>query len=167
MQNSNKPSDAAEGPDVAVAPSAEIERLLEQVQNEHEMYLRALADFDNYRRRVARESERAVHEGTREIILSLLDVLDGFDLAWEHMSDAPSSVFDGVQAIYRKLQRVLEAQGVTPFDSRGQPFDPKLHEAIASLKTEAYPPGTVVDQVQRGYLWGGELLRPARVRVAA
>jgi molecular chaperone GrpE len=167
MQNLNRPSEAAEG-EVIVAPSsAETEKLLEQVHHEHEMYLRALADFDNYRRRVERESERAVQQGKREIILSLLDVLDGFDLASEHMNDAPASLVDGVQAIYRKLQRVLEAQGVKPFDSRGQLFDPKLHEAIASLKTDIHPPGTVVDEVQRGYRWGDELLRPARVRVAA
>jgi molecular chaperone GrpE len=167
MQNSNTPSNAVEGSDVVIAPSAEIEQLLEQVRNEHEMYLRALADFDNYRRRVERESERAVHDGKREIILSLLDVLDGFELAREHMNDAPPSLLDGVQAIYRKLQRVLEAQGVTPFESRGEPFDPKLHEAVASIKEDMHAPGTVVDQVQRGYRWGDELLRPARVRVAA
>ena len=152
---------------MVIARSAEIEQLLEQVQKEHEMYLRALADFDNYRRRVERESERAVHDGKREIILSLLDVLDGFELAREHMNDAPPSLLDGVQAIYRKLQRVLEAQGVTPFESRGEPFDPKLHEAVASIKEDVHAPGTVVDQVQRGYRWGDELLRPARVRVAA
>lgn len=152
---------------MVIAPSAESEQLLEQVRNEHEMYLRALADFDNYRRRVERESERAVHDGKREIILSLLDVLDGFELAREHMKDAPPSLLDGVQAIYRKLQRVLEAQGVTPFESRGEPFDPKLHEAVASIKENGHAPGTVVDQVQRGYRWGDELLRPARVRVAA
>lgn len=168
MPNSNRPSEVAAGveEEAAAPPSAEIEQLLEQVRSEHEMYLRALADFDNYRRRVERDSESAVQSGKREIVLSLLDVLDSFDLALDHMSDAPDSVFAGVQAIYRKLQRVLETQGVTPFDSRGQPFDPALHEAIASVDTDAYKPGIVVDQVQRGYRWGSELLRPARVRVA-
>jgi len=82
------------------------------------------------------------------------------------MSNAPVPVMEGVQAIYRKLQRVLDTQGVTPFDSRGEPFDPSLHEAIASVDTDGYKPGIVVDQVQRGYRWKGELLRPARVRVA-
>jgi molecular chaperone GrpE len=168
MPNSNRPNEAAEtdGEVTMAPPSAEIEQLLEQMRNEHELYLRALADFDNYRKRVERDNESGARSGKREIILSLLDVLDSFDLALGHMSSAPQSVFDGVQAIYRKLQRLLEVQGVTPFDSRGQPFDPALHEAIASVDTDAYARGIVVDQVQRGYRWDGELLRPARVRVA-
>jgi molecular chaperone GrpE len=61
---------------------------------------------------------------------------------------------------------VLEAQGVTPFSSVGEAFSPELHEAIASVKTDAYQPGVVVDEVQRGYRWGEAVLRPARVRVA-
>lgn len=166
MPNSNRLSDATDDAEVIAPPASEIEQLEQQVKVEHDLYLRALADYENFRRRVEREKEREIHAGKREIILGLLDVMDGFDFAWQHMSDAPSSLFEGIQAIYRKLERLLEAQGVTSFDSRGQPFDPAIHEAIASVKTDAYKPGTVVDQVQRGYRWDNELLRPARVRVA-
>jgi molecular chaperone GrpE len=144
----------------------ETERLKEELQREHEMYLRALADFDNYRRRVERERASALRSGKRELLVSLLEVLDSFDRALEHSVDSSSSVSEGLQAIGRKLRRVVEAQGLTPFDSLGETFDPELHEAIASVPTDEYESGTVVDEVQRGYRWGDEVLRPARVRVA-
>lgn len=147
-------------------PGTELERLQEQLRNEHEMYLRALADFENYRQRVDRESSRTVRSGKREIILSLLEVLDGFDRAFQHAEKNQSSLFEGMQAIHRKLLGVLQAQGIAPFDSVGQAFDPELHEAIAAVQPNGHPSGTVVDDVQRGYRWGDEVLRPARVRVA-
>ena len=148
------------------SPGTELDRLQEQLRNEHEMYLRALADFENYRRRVDRESSRTVRSGKREIILSLLDVLDGFDRAFQHAEKNQSSLFEGLQAIHRKLLGVLQAQGIAPFDSVGQAFNPELHEAIAAVAANGHPSGTVVDDVERGYRWGDEVLRPARVRVA-
>jgi len=168
MPNSNRPSEATEGDGkvtTSAAPS-DIEQLQEQVRNEHEMYLRALADFDNYRRRVERERASAAQSGKREIILSVIEALDGFDRALQQMGDANSSVSEGLQAMRRRLLAVLEAQGVTPYNSVGEAFNPELHEAIASVKTDAYEPGVVVDDVQRGYRWGDAVLRPARVRVA-
>ena len=168
MPNSNKPSEATEGNGkvAANASTPDIEELQEQVRKEHEMYLRALADFDNYRRRVERERASAAQSGKREIILSMIEALDGFDRALQQIGDSNPSVLEGLQAIHRRLLAVLEAQGVTPFSSVGEAFDPKLHEAIASVKTDAYQPGVVVDEVQRGYRWGEAVLRPSRVRVA-
>jgi molecular chaperone GrpE len=148
------------------AGATETDRLQEELRREHEMYLRALADFDNYRRRVERERESAARSGNRSIILSLLEVLDGFDRALRHIGDSPSSVSEGLQAIHRKLLGLLEAQGVTPFESQGETFNPERHEAIGSVQTDEYEPGTVVDEAQRGYRWGDDVLRPARVRVA-
>jgi molecular chaperone GrpE len=146
---------------------SEIERLQAKLGDEHEMYLRALADFDNYRRRVERESGSAAQNGKREVILPLLEVLDSFDLALQHMNkNTPSSLLEGLQAIHRKLLGVLDAQGVTPFNSAGETFNPRLHEAITSVATDKHDPGVVVDEVQRGYRWGDSVLRPARVRVA-
>jgi molecular chaperone GrpE len=148
------------------AESSEIGRLKEELSHQHEMYLRALADFDNYRRRVERERASAARNGKREILLSLLEVLDSFDRAFQHLEDVPSSISEGLQAIQRKLLVLLEAHGVTPFKSLGEPFNPELHEAIGSVQTDEYESGAVVGEVQRGYRWGDEILRPARVRVA-
>jgi molecular chaperone GrpE len=146
-------------------PDAEREQLKADVQREHDMYLRALADFENYRRRVERDRAKAAATGTRDIMLSLLDVLDGFDRALPYFSAAPASVAEGAQAIHRRLLDLLSAQAVTPLETVGTPFDPAIHEAIGSVESDKYPSGTVADEVQRGYRLGDELLRPARVRV--
>jgi molecular chaperone GrpE len=143
----------------------EVERLKDDVRREHEMYLRALADFDNYRRRVERDRASAARAWKKELLLSLLEVTDSFDRALDHVGDAPDAFVEGLQAIHRKILSLLEAQGVTPIDSLGQPFDPELHEAVGSVVSDEYEAGTIVDEVQRGYLWGEELLRPPRVGV--
>jgi molecular chaperone GrpE len=151
---------------MASAEPSEVEQLKEEVRQEHEMYLRALADFDNYRRRVERERGNAARSGKREMILSLLEVLDDFDRAVQQTSDAPSSMSGGVQILHRKLLGLLEAQGVTPYKSLGEAFSPERHEAIGSVRSDKYESGVVVDEIQRGYRWGDEVVRPARVRVA-
>ena len=150
----------------AANAASEIERLKEEVRREHDMYLRALADHDNYRRRVERERASAARSGKREVILSLLEVIDGFDRALQHISDAPASVVEGVEALQRKLLGVLQAQGVTPLQSVGETFNPELHDAIGTVQSEELEPNTVAEELQRGYRWGDDLLRPARVRVA-
>jgi molecular chaperone GrpE len=148
------------------AEETEIERLRAELSREHEFYLRTLADFDNYRKRVERERASAAHAGKRELILQLLEVIDDFDHALEHMVDTPEWVSEGLAAIYRRLAGILQAQGIIPYESLGKKFDPAQHEAIGMVNCESAEPGTVVTEVSRGYRWGEELLRPARVRVA-
>jgi molecular chaperone GrpE len=145
---------------------AENARLKEELRREHEIHLRTLADFDNYRRRVDRERASFAQAGKREMALSLLDVLDDFERALEHMDEAPASVTAGLSAIYQRLAGLLESQGAVPFESVGQPFDPALHEAVGSVESDEQESGVVLDELRRGYRWGEELLRPARVRVA-
>jgi molecular chaperone GrpE len=145
---------------------AENSRLKEELRREHEIHLRNLADFENYRRRVDRERASVAQTGKREMVLSLLDVLDDFERALEHMDEAPASVSAGVSAIYQRLAGLLESQGVIPFESVGQPFDPAMHEAVGSVESDEQESGVVLDELRRGYRWGEELLRPARVLVA-
>jgi molecular chaperone GrpE len=151
-----------------ISPDTEpsvIEKLQEQLKNEHEMYLRALADFDNYRRRTERERTTAARSGKRDVLLPLLEVLDGFDHALQRIGNTPSSISEGMQVIHRKLLALLEREGITPLATLGEIFNPELHEAIGSVESEAHESGAVIDEVQRGYRWNDEVLRPARVRV--
>ena len=145
---------------------AENAQLKDELRREHEIYLRNLADFDNYRRRIERERANTAQAGKRQMVLSLLEVLDDFERALAHIDESPASVSAGLGAIHRRLAGLLAAQGVTPFESVSQPFDPALHEAVGSVESDAQAPGTVLDELSRGYRWGQELLRPARVRVA-
>lgn len=146
--------------------SSETVRLQEQLRREHDLYLRALADFENYRKRVDRDRAGVARSGKRDIILPLLSLLDDFDRALEHVSDAPPSVAEGLLAVQRKFLRLLEAQGITPLESVGARFDPALHDAIGTVESDEVESGAVAEELQRGYRWGDDVLRPARVRVA-
>jgi molecular chaperone GrpE len=148
------------------ARPGEVERLREELRREHDAVLRALADFENYRRRMEREQGSAVRRGKREVILPLLEVLDDFDRALEHLDDAPPAIAAGVQTLHRKLLGLLAAQGIARFDSVGEDFDPRAHEALGTVASEAIPTGKVAETLQHGYRWDDEVLRPARVRVA-
>lgn len=147
--------------------AAEVERLRAELQVERDKLLRALADFDNFRRRVERDRARAARSAKREILLPLLEVLDGFERALGHMGGAPSAVAQGVEALHRNLLSLLDREGVFPFDSVGERFDPNLHDAIGMVESGEVEPGAVAEDLQRGYRWDDEVLRPARVRVAA
>jgi molecular chaperone GrpE len=143
----------------------EVERLRDELAAERDRGLRTLAEFDNYRRRVRRESARADQAGKRDVLLALLDVMDDFDRALAHVGEAPGAVADGLRLIHQRVGRVLEANGVTTFQSKGQQFDPTVHEAMSVVESDEYESGTVYEENLRGYLWNGELLRPARVIV--
>ena len=156
-QRSNENSSAAQ---------AEIERLKQALSREHDMHLRTLADFDNYRKRVQRERESAAQAGKRQLVLALLDVLDDFERALAYANTASESMLTGARVIHQGLTDLLQAQGVVPYTSAGQPFDPALHEAVDAIKTDQATSGVVLDELSRGYRWDDKILRPAHVRVA-
>ncbi len=144
----------------------EVERLRDELKREREMRLRALADFDNFRKRVEREREAASRAGQRQVMLPLLEAMDDFDRALAHAEESPESLVEGLRAVHRRLEHALAAQGVELIESVGQQFDPALHEAVATIESDDGESGAVLDELSRGYRWGDELLRPARVRVA-
>ena len=148
------------------AAQAEIERLTQELNRERDMRLRALADFDNYRKRIQREWDSAAQAGKRQLVLALLDVMDDFDRALAYANTAPESILAGARVIHQRLMDLLQAQGVVPYTSAGQPFDAALHDAVDVIKTDQATSGVVLDELSRGYRWGDEVLRPARVRVA-
>ena len=143
----------------------EIVRLTEELNTERERGLRLLAEFDNYRRRTRQEQALAKQNGKREVLLALLDVMDDFDRALLHVGDAPDAVADGLRLIHQRFSDVLHSNGVTPFDSEGNPFDPTVHEAMTVIDSDGEGSGTVYTEHRRGYFINGELLRPARVGV--
>jgi len=146
--------------------SAEVRSLLDDLERERMLRMRALADFDNYRKRVERERALAAMSGKRNLILSLLEVMDDFDRALKHSSRASDAVAAGLRVIHKRIADVIKAQGVTPIETVGREFDPTLHEAVGVIEAGDGKPGMVIDQVSPGYFWNGEVLRPARVHVA-
>lgn len=160
---------------LSLEPEQEIQRLREALQaktqeaEEHrERYLRGAAEFDNARKRAAREREDYTRYANEALLRELLPVLDNFSRALQaaRSEAGAAAVIAGVELIQRELLRVLEKFGVTPFDSVGQPFDPERHEAVARVPAAGQPEGTVVNETARGYLLSGRVLRPAMVTVA-
>jgi molecular chaperone GrpE len=143
----------------------EVVRLKSELATERDRSLRLLAEFDNYRRRTNEERAFAEEAGKREILLALLDVMDDFDRALLHVGTAPDAVADGLNLIRQRLSDVLHSNGVTPFDSEGQPFDPTIHEAMTMIEGDEGQSGTVYAEARRGYFMNGKLLRPALVAV--
>jgi molecular chaperone GrpE len=144
----------------------EVEELRRSLGEQQDRYLRLLAEFENVRRRMAREHERARHEGRRDALLALLPALDTLERALAAGStDAP--FYDGVVATHRLFIDTLRELGVEPVPSEGQPFDPNQHEAIATVPAADVEPGTITREVRRGWRLGHDLLRPAQVVVAA
>jgi molecular chaperone GrpE len=129
-------------------------------------HLRLLAEFENFRRRAAREHEAARREGRRSALLPLLAVLDTFERALGAGS-TDRDFYEGVAATHRLFLDALREAGAAPIESVGRPFDPNVHEAVATAPADGVPPGTVAREVRRGWQLGNELLRPAQVVVAA
>lgn len=146
--------------------AGDIDQLRDELRDERDRTLRTLADFKNYQRRIERDGNRLAEAGKRDIMLPLLDIVDDLEKALQCAKGDEHAVVRGVRLIHHKCLALLEAHGVRPFESVGTPFDPHRHEAIAVADQEDREPGTVVDELRRGYLWKNELLRAAQVRVA-
>ncbi len=151
---------------VSLDPEAEVERLKEELRVQKDMYLRVLADCDNYRKRVERDRAKEIRNGRRDLILSVLETLDEFERAFLNAERNPAPLSEGVRLIYRLLQNRITAEGVMPYKSQGEQFNPKYHEAVGTTPGGEYAPGTIAEEVRKGYRWGEEVLRPARVIVA-
>src|SRR5258708_15140002 len=147
------PAEQAEEPQKAPDYKADLQRMA--------------ADFSNYRKRNETERLEFAKYAKADLITKLLDVLDGYDRALENV---PADVKDqpwveGMWLVERKLRSILEGEGLEPIDSLGKPFDPYLHEAIASVESDQ-PEGTVIQEHRKAYRLNDRVIRPALVSVA-
>ena len=130
-------------------------------------YLRVVAELDNFRKRSARDVEKARLFGVERLAGALLEVADSLEMALEVGDQATvASLLEGNEATLKLLQTVLEKHGIEPVYPEGEPFDPEFHEAMSTVESATAEPDSVVTVVQRGYQLNGRLLRPARVIVA-
>jgi molecular chaperone GrpE len=128
-------------------------------------YIRAVADFDNFRKRTEREKADFSRYATASVLRDILPVLDNFDRALDHAEEG-DDFHKGVLLIYKQLFGVLEKHGLKPIDQPGAVFDPNLHEAVVTEPDASVPNHTVVAILQKGYFIHDRLLRPALVKVA-
>lgn len=151
------------------AKLADAERALEAVRAERDQFLdrlkRLQADFENQRKRVRKESDEARERAREAMLKPVLAVMDNVDRALEQ-SGSEESLYEGVRLVFRDLRALIEREGVKRIDTEGHPFNPNLHEAVMREVTSEYPHGTVIKELERGYLLDGRVLRAAKVKVA-
>ena len=132
-----------------------------------EMYARTMADFDNYRKRMARDREELFKSAAGDVLKDILPTVDDLARALGEEAGKEDPFVKGVQLVYDKLVKVLADHGATPIDSLGEPLDTNFHEAIATLPSPDVPEGHVMNEVTRGWLLNGKVLRAAKVVVSA
>lgn len=148
--------------------SAELEKLRAENEEYQQRLLRTQADFDNFRRRTVKEKEELGKYASAKLITELLPVIDNFERALGTAGESAdaSSYAKGVEMIFRQLEGILKAEGLTPMDAEGQPFNPEFHQAIMQVESDEHEEGIVVEVVQKGYLLKDKVLRPAMVKVS-
>jgi molecular chaperone GrpE len=128
---------------------------------------RTQADFENYRKRAAREAALAQERGIAKLAKELLPAIDNLDRALKAASEEQSPLAEGIKLVHTDLLSALQRVGVEAFSPEGEPFDPQLHEAVAQAPIDGAESGSVAEVFQQGYRLGDTVLRPARVLVAA
>lgn len=144
----------------------ELEKLRAERNDLFERLARLQAEFDNYRKRAAKENADYRDYAVSDAARSLLPVIDSFTLALKNAAAKPEDLRKGVELIFKQLQDVLQKLNIERVPAQGEPFDPRVHEAIEMVETDAAPDHHVLEELQPGYRIKGRLLRPAMVRVA-
>jgi molecular chaperone GrpE len=145
----------------------------EELKNENaslkDQLLRKQAEFENYRRRTERERAEVYKRGKKEVLIEMLSVLDNFERAMLSVSKTAEedALKLGFELIYKQFKDILTRMGIEPVESVGHFFDPHVHEAVTIQQTSEHEANTVIEEFQKGYKLGDQLLRPAQVKVAA
>jgi molecular chaperone GrpE len=150
-----------------------LEQLLDSERKRSEDYLSRLkylqADLENFKKRSEREAEQVKNYCIERLVIQLLDVVDELELAVKNgeISTSPESLIEGVEMTLKKFRKVLEQEGVTPIDNpEGKIFDPSKHNAIAVVEQVDIGDGTVLEEIRKGYVMRGKVIRPTIVKVS-
>jgi len=145
-----------------------VEEKEKEVKEHHDRLLRVAADFDNYKKRAAREKEEWVKFANEDLIKSILPFVDNLERALNHSEKTEDiqSLIEGIKLTIQQLLKILNKFGVSPIESLGKPFDPTMREAMLVVETDQHEPNQVVEEFQKGYLLNDRLLRAATVSVS-
>lgn len=160
---------ALDAPTMGSINAMEVQRLQKELNEIRDKYLRVLAEMENARKRAIKERQESNQQAVADVISEFLKPLDNMEKALgytDKMSQEVQNWATGFQMILTQFKDVLSANGVVAVPSKGQQFDPHIHEAIEILETDQHPHGTVVEEFSKGYQMGTRTIRPARVKVA-
>jgi molecular chaperone GrpE len=143
------------------------ERLVPELQEMNDKYVRLYAEFENYKKRVSRDKEDLIKYGNENLLVNLLPVLDNLEMALKHATDDLSSgLVQGVEITLKELKRTLEKFGLTAIEADGKPFDPSIHHAMMQVERDDTDENTVVEEFRKGYMLKDKVLRPSLVAVS-
>jgi molecular chaperone GrpE len=159
----------AQAEEITDQEQAELARLKTEAEENQQRFVRAQADFDNFRRRTQKEKEELAKYASMKLVTELVPVLDNFERAMATVPEGTEteSFAKGIQMILRQLETVLTNEGLTAMEAVGQPFNPEFHQAIMQVESEEHEEGIVVEEVQKGYMLKDKVLRPAMVKVSS
>ena len=170
LENEPTPKTPAEEANAAEAqPESPVEVLERKVQAPEEEKLRLIAESRNQQQRAARERAEALRYAESDFARELLVILDDLERTQQSAQDATDvqAVADGVRIVYEHFLKVLKGRGIEPIDAQGKPFDPEVHEAMMQQPSAEHAPGTVMQELARGYRMHERVLRPTRVVVSS
>ncbi len=144
--------------------SPNIEEEYEKLKND---YLRLLAEFDNYRKRVSKEIEEAKEAAKRSIIKEFLVILDNLEKAIEMAYKHKDAIIEGIELSIKSFKDMLKKHGVQEINPKEESFDPNLHDALMTQESDEHPKNTVIQTVEKGYMLKDKLIRPAKVIVSS
>ena len=146
--------------------ASEFEKAQQALAQEHDSYLRLAAEYDNYRKRTAKEKESLYTDAKIDTVNALLGVYDNLERGIAQYGDEESSHRKGLEMVFNQFKESLKKLGVETMDAVGQPFDPEKHNAVMHIEDESYGENTVVEVLQQGFTLGDKVLRFAIVKVA-
>ena len=162
MTSDEQQEQTASAPDIG----EELEKAKTQAAENWDKFLRAVAELDNYRKRVSREKDELARSTTERVVNSLLPALDNLERALDH-SEEGTPLHDGLLQVQKQFQRALGDFGLVEIIAKpGDHFDANLHEAVSHVESSDHADGVIIEQLQSGYKLGDRLLRPARVVVS-
>jgi molecular chaperone GrpE len=149
---------------------AEIERALDEARRQkdhsHDLYLRTKAELENFRKRTERDADQRRDADAAHLVGRLLPVIDNLERALRAAGAAEHPLMNGVTLVHQLLVETLGREGLAPIDTTDAAFDPNRHEAVEVVRDSGRPPGTILQEMQKGYMFRDRLIRPALVRVA-
>lgn len=169
MLNNDEQQTAAQNQELnSVESASELDVLKKELEEQKEKFIRLYADFDNYKRRNAKERVELIQTAGREVIQSLLEVMDDCDRAEKqmHKSEDVVQIREGIQLVFAKLRNTMQSRGLKEMQTIGEEFNADFHEAITEIPvTEDNMKGKVVDEVEKGYTLNDKIIRFAKVVV--
>ncbi len=160
----------AASPDGDAAGTADLQARLEsanaRAEDNYNKFLFAMADFENYKKRMERQFKEIATAGERKMLLAFLPVLDNLERALTYNGENAEALRGGLQNTLRQFENILSSASVKPIEVKGQPFDPSMAEAIGTQPAQGIADDVVLEEAEKGYKIGDELLRPAKVIVA-